>query len=81
MMYFIAYKKVILENKYVPDHDRVLLSYPGAPLKNHIYIHQQNFFKCPKSTNIYQDKFYDLTNKILRDLNKIDLATYTYENI
>lgn len=81
MSYFIAKMQIHLRHAHNEPTDWVLIAYPWVPLKHHVYIMQQNFWDLPVSGNYYEDKRYDLTNKILRDLQKIDLATYAYVNV
>lgn len=77
VVYYLAHKKILLRNDYVPQYDWVLLCYPGGkPLKHFIYIMQQDFFKLGTSTNVYQMCEYDLTEKKLYDFSAIDLETY-----
>lgn len=79
IMYFIAKGAIKLYNEYVPNHDRVLICYPGIPPKHFIYIMQQNFFKLTDDKNAYAQNYYNLTNKKLYDFTRIDLETYNYE--
>lgn len=78
LMYFVAKRKIQLKNDYIPGHDRVLLCYPWKPLKHQIYIMQQNFFKLSDDKNIYANSRYDLEQKKIYDMSKIDLGIYIY---
>jgi len=77
MMYFIIKQRIVLENKYVPNHDWVLVAYPGKLPRHMIYIMQKDFFRLWQCNNVYEENRYDLTEKKLYDFSKIDLDTYT----
>jgi hypothetical protein len=78
MMYFIAKRRIELENKYVPNHDRVLLSYPWKPPKHMVYLMQQDFFTLSNERNVYAQCRYDLADKKLYDLTKINIDTHIF---
>ncbi|MBT4349256.1 hypothetical protein HOD19_00535 [bacterium] len=76
MLHLITKGQMKLENKFIDGREKwILMSYPGKPLKAHIYLHQKNFFKLDNPKNVYQDSWYDLEGKKLYDYKKIDLET------
>lgn len=81
LLYLISKMQIQLKHANNESTERILIAYPWVPLKHQIYIFQQNFLKLPVSKNYYESKRYDLTNKILRDVSKIDLETYDYTNV
>jgi hypothetical protein len=79
LTYFITKKQIILPNEYVQGREKwVLPCYPGPFLKGQIYLYQRNFFELLVPENIYENSFYDLSEKVLVDCNKIDLDSYNY---
>ena len=64
MVYLISKGQIKLKNEFIRGHEKwVLIAYPGKPLKQHIYLHQKNFFKFDNPKNIYQNSWYDLKEK------------------
>ena len=77
MVYLISKGQIKLKNEFIRGHEKwVLIAYPGKPLKQHIYLHQKNFFKFDNPKNIYQNSWYDLKEKKLYDFSRVDLDTY-----
>ena len=79
MMYLIAKGKIKLHNEYVPNPKRILISYPGPMLKQHIYLLQKNYLKLDNPENKYENCRYNLEHKKLYDAKKINLETYNYD--
>lgn len=79
MSYFLLKGKLKISNDFVNDRQRwVLWCYPGSQPKSLIYTFQKNIFKLANLDNKYEESVYDLDNKLLIDLTKIDLDTYNY---
>jgi hypothetical protein len=79
LMFYLASKgRVRLRNDFITDKQKwVLWCYPGKPLLSEIYLYQKNLFDLHHDENVYQNCYYDLTNKKLYDYTKIDIGGYT----
>jgi len=75
MFYLTSKGKMRLRNDFVVDKQKwVLWCYPGEPLLSEIYLYKKNFFGIHNNHNVYENSFYDLTNKKLIDFSKIGLS-------
>lgn len=76
IFYFITKGLMKFENEFIQGKEKwILVGYPGKPLKAHIYLHQQNFFKLKNPQNKYENSWYDLEEKRLYDFLRVDLET------
>lgn len=74
LFYLTSKGRVRLKNDFINDKQKwVLWCYPGKPLLSEIYLYKKNFFGFENPDNIYENSFYDLTDKKLYDFSKIDL--------
>lgn len=75
LMFYLASKgKVRFKNDFINDKQKwVLWCYPGKPLLSEIYLYKKNFFDFSNPQNIYENSFYDLTDKKLYDYTKISI--------
>ena len=71
--------KMKIYNEYVHNREEwILWAYPGKPPKSQIYLFKKNFFNLYNSGNIYQNVAqYDLIDRKLYDVSKIDLENYS----
>ena len=77
MVYLLAKNQVKLPNEYIENNQKwILLCYPGRPIKSMVYLFQLNPFKLEWNESIYQNSFYDLEEKKLIDMERVDLETY-----
>ncbi len=77
MIYLLNKNRVKLPNEYIENNQKwILFCYPGRPIKSIVYIHQLNPFNLDWSENPYQNSFYDLEEKQLIDMNRVNLETY-----
>ncbi|MDP2666371.1 MAG: hypothetical protein Q8P05_02640 [Candidatus Diapherotrites archaeon] len=75
--YLVTKGEVTLHNEFIQNHHKwILYCYPGKPLKAQIYIFQKNPFKRYNPNNKFDDAYYDLADKKLYNLAKIDLKTF-----
>jgi hypothetical protein len=76
MTYLLLKKSVNLKNTLTNDREEWrLLAYPGKPNRSFIYFFQNDIFKL-KSRNHFENCVYDLNDKTLYDLTKIDLDSW-----
>jgi hypothetical protein len=75
LLFYLASKgRVRLHNDFINDKQKwILWCYPGKPLLSEVYLYKKNFFKLQNSQNIYENSFYDLTDKKLYDFSKIEI--------
>jgi hypothetical protein len=75
LMFYLASKgSVQLKNDYVSGKQKwILWCYPGKPLFSEIYLYKKNFFNLHNEDNVFENCYYDLTDKKLYDYNKINL--------
>ncbi len=80
LFYLIAKGKVRLLNEYIQDHQKwVLICYPGKPLYSEVYLFQKNFFRLENRDNIYENCYYDLSDKKLYDYTRVELENIKFE--
>ncbi|MCF7910123.1 hypothetical protein K9L16_00430 [Candidatus Pacearchaeota archaeon] len=76
--YLVVKGKVRLQNDFVQDKEKWILNcYSGKPHRSHAYMHQKNFFKI-RSTNVYQNSWYDLTNKKLYEFERMNIDNFDF---
>jgi hypothetical protein len=64
-----------LPNDYIQHREKWILNcYPGKPLATEAYLYQKNPFNLDNPKNKYQNSFYDLEEKKLYDLLKVDIS-------
>lgn len=79
LFYLILKWKVILRNDFIENQEKwILWCYPWKPLKSQIYLCQLNLFWYVNKKNIYENCFYDLSEKKLYDFMKIDLEKVNF---
>ncbi|MEK6915918.1 MAG: hypothetical protein AABW89_05250 [Nanoarchaeota archaeon] len=77
MVYLLAKNKVKLPNDYIENNQKwILMCYPGRPVKTIVYLFQLNPFHLDWNENIYQNSFYDLEEKKLIEMDRVDIDTY-----
>lgn len=77
--YLIIKGKVNLPNDYTKGKEEWILNcYTGKPHRSTAYIHQINPFQIKNEKNIYEDSFYDLTNRKLYEFLRMDIETFDF---
>ncbi len=77
MVYLLSKNQVKLPNEFIENNQKwILMCYPGRPIKTIVYLFQLNPFKLDWKENIYQNSFYDLEEKKLIEMDRVDLETY-----
>ncbi|MDO8492184.1 MAG: hypothetical protein Q7S34_00895 [bacterium] len=80
LLFYLASKGVLsLNNEFINHHEKWILNcYPGKPLYTEVYIYKKNLFNLINSKNKYENHFYDLEEKKLYDLTKIDIESFNF---
>ncbi|MEK6924996.1 MAG: hypothetical protein AABW71_02030 [Nanoarchaeota archaeon] len=77
MVYLLSKNQVKLPNEFIENNQKwVLMCYPGRPIKTIVYLFQLNPFKFNWAESPYQNSFYDLEEKKLIEMDRVDLETY-----
>jgi hypothetical protein len=76
--YLVAKMRVRLQNDFVQDKEKWILNcYNGKPHRSHVYIHKKNLLKI-KSSNIYENCWYDLDAKKLYEFDRLDIDSFDF---
>lgn len=77
LFYMIVKGGLRLRNDYVQGHEKwVLYCYPGKPLQSQAYLFQHDPIGLKNSKNEYEHHFYDLSERKLYDLKRMDLKAW-----
>jgi len=77
--YLIVKGQVRLQNDYTKDKEQWILNcYHGKPHRSYVYLHQKNFFDLHNTKNLYENSWYDVTNKKLYDFDRLDIETFEF---
>lgn len=78
MMYLLAKNEISLPNEFI-DHEQrwILLCYPGKPIRSLVYLFKLNPLNLNWKKSKYQNSYYDLENKQLIEMDRVDLESYS----
>jgi hypothetical protein len=77
--YLVMKGKVRLRNDYTLDKEEwILNTYHGKPHRSHVYLHQRNFFDLHHPTNVYQNAWYDVSNKRLYEFDRLEIDLFDF---
>jgi hypothetical protein len=78
-IYLAAKGKLNFNNRFVHGTEKwVLHMYPGKPLKSEVYVFQKNPLKLSNAKNMYENSYYDLTDRKLYNYQDIDISTFDF---